>query len=97
LVDFSVVLFSVVVVLPVFGAVESVVVVLVESVDFCATPGCGAGAPVAPVAPVAPGGPATGAGACVEVSLQPTDIVPAHNTRAATAVNEAVRFEIFIR
>jgi hypothetical protein len=96
---FSVELFSVVVVLPVFGAAESVVVVLVESVDFCATSGCGAEAPSAPVAPVgpgAPGGPATVVGACVEVSLQPTVIVPANNTRAAIVVNEAMRFEIFI-
>ena len=95
---FSVLLFSVVVVLPVSGAVELVVVVLDESVDF-ATTGGGAESPVAPVAPVAPAGPAgpaTVAGAWVLVSLHPMDMVPAHKTRAARAVNEAERLEIFI-
>ena len=85
-----------VVVLPVSGAVELVVVVLDESVDFCATSGGGAESPVAPVAPAGPGGPATAAGACVVVSLHPMDMVPAHITRAAMAVNEAERLEIFI-
>jgi hypothetical protein len=96
---FSVVLFSVVVVVPVSGAAELVVVVLDESVDFCATSGGGAVSPVAPVAPVAPagpGGPATTAGVSVVVSLHPMDMVPAHRTRAAMAVNEAERLEIFI-
>ncbi|MBI3759064.1 MAG: hypothetical protein HY269_04835 [Deltaproteobacteria bacterium] len=91
------VVFSVVVELPVSGAVLLVVVVVLESVEFCVTSGEGAGA--------AGDASATGeAGASVVVvvvslvvSLHPTTIEPAMKASAAMAANEAMFFTIFMR
>ena len=91
------VVFSVVVELPVSGgAVLLVVVVVLESVEFCVTPGEGAGA----------AGDASAAGEAgvsvvvvvvsLEVSLHPTTIEPAMKASAAMAANEAIFFTIFI-
>ena len=87
-------LFSVVVLLPLSGAVLLVVVV-VESVDFCVTSGDGA-----------PAGDASGAGVvcCVVVvvvvssvvPLHPTTIVPAMTANPAVVANNIILFEIFI-
>jgi hypothetical protein len=87
---------SVVVELPVSGAVLLVVVVELESVDFCVTSGEGAGA----------AGDASAAGEVASVvvvvvslvvSLHPTTIEPAMKASAAMAANEAIFFAIFIR
>jgi hypothetical protein len=100
------VLFSVVVELPVSGAVLLVVVVVLESVDFCVTSGEGAaGEASAEGAGAAGDASAAGeAGASVVVvvvvslvvSLHPTTIEPAMKASAAMAANEAIFFTIFI-
>jgi hypothetical protein len=103
------VLFSVVVELPVSGAVLLVVVVVLESVDFCVTSGEGAGAAGDTSAEgEGAAGDASAAGEAgasvvvvvvvsLVVSLHPTTIEPAMKASAAMAANEAIFFAIFIR
>jgi hypothetical protein len=89
------VLFSVVVLLPLSGAAPLVVVVVVESVDFCVTSGEAAAA-----------GDASGAGVvCVVVvvvvvssllPLHPTISVPAMTVNPVAVANNIILFEIFI-
>jgi hypothetical protein len=90
------VLFSVVVLL-VSGVVLLVVLVVVESVDFCVTSGDAASAGDALV----PGaGLVCSVVVVVVVSFvvpwHPTIIVPAMRANAPTATNEAIFFEVFI-
>jgi hypothetical protein len=83
------VLFSVVVLLPLSGALL-VVVVVVESVDFCVTSGDGAASAPGEVSVVV----------VVVVSFvvpwHPTIIVPAMKAKAVTAASETIYFEIFM-
>ena len=78
------------VLLPLSGALL-VVVVVVESVDFCVTSGDGEASAAGEVSVVV----------VVVVSfvvpLHPTIIVPAMKANATTAVNETIHFEIFMR
>jgi hypothetical protein len=97
LVDFSVVLFSVVVLLPVSGAPPLLVVVVVESVDFWVTSGDGAGA-AGDVS--VPGLVCSVVVVVVVVSVagfwHPAIVIPAMKANAPIAANEAIFFEIFM-
>ena len=84
--------------LPRVAAVLLVVIVVLESVDFCVTSGDGADPPGDASAPGA--GVVSVVFVVVVVSfvvpLHPTNIVPAMKANAATAVNETIHFEIFM-
>ena len=94
-------LFSVVVLLPVSGALLLVVVVVVlESVDFCVTSGDGAGAPGDAAAPGEGEVSSVVVVVVVVVSFvvprHPTIIVPAMKANPTSAANKTILFEIFM-